>query len=91
MSGTGAYGCQLAKNVFKAGKVITTVSTSKVPQVAQYLGDASIGGGKRVDIFGGRVALAILRVVVGRTHPLLRLRCAENQQRRGFSKRSWWP
>ncbi|KAA8652840.1 NADP-dependent oxidoreductase [Aspergillus tanneri] len=39
LSGTGAYACQLAKNVFKAGKVITTVSTAKVPKVAELLGD----------------------------------------------------
>ncbi|KAJ3473298.1 hypothetical protein NLG97_g10389 [Lecanicillium saksenae] len=39
LSGTGAYGLQLAKNVFKAGKVITTVSTSKVPKVPELLGE----------------------------------------------------
>ncbi|KAJ5679153.1 hypothetical protein N7462_007397 [Penicillium macrosclerotiorum] len=38
LSGTGAFACQLAKNVFGAGKVITTVSTSKVPKVSQLLG-----------------------------------------------------
>lgn len=38
VSGTGAYACQLAKNVFKAGKVITTVSTSKISKVPQLLG-----------------------------------------------------
>ncbi|RMZ80751.1 hypothetical protein DV738_g2629, partial [Chaetothyriales sp. CBS 135597] len=38
LSGTGAYACQLAKNVFHAGKVITTVSTSKVPKVPELLG-----------------------------------------------------
>lgn len=42
MSGTGAYGCQIAKNLFKAGKVITTVSTSKVPQVPQLLGEGVV-------------------------------------------------
>ncbi|GFG17889.1 Reticulon-4-interacting protein 1 -like protein, mitochondrial [Aspergillus udagawae] len=30
LSGTGLFACQLAKNVFKAGKVISTVSTSKI-------------------------------------------------------------
>ncbi|TQV92751.1 hypothetical protein V2A60_009216 [Cordyceps javanica] len=39
LSGTGAYGLQIAKNIFKAGKVITTVSTSKVPKVPELLGD----------------------------------------------------
>lgn len=39
MSGTGVYGLQIAKNIFKAGKVITTVSTSKVPKVHELLGE----------------------------------------------------
>lgn len=38
VSGTGALACQLAKNVFHAGKVITTVSTSKIPKVPELLG-----------------------------------------------------
>lgn len=38
MSGTGSFACQIAKNVLRAGKVITTVSTAKVPQVPQLLG-----------------------------------------------------
>lgn len=42
MSGTGAYACQLAKNVFHAGKVITTVSTAKVAQVPQLLGEGVV-------------------------------------------------
>ncbi|CEJ59347.1 hypothetical protein PMG11_07975 [Penicillium brasilianum] len=42
LSGTGLFACQLAKNVFKAGKVITTVSTSKVPQVKELLGDGVV-------------------------------------------------
>jgi NADPH:quinone reductase-like Zn-dependent oxidoreductase len=42
VSGTGAYACQLAKNVFHAGKVITTVSTAKVPLVPQYLGEGVV-------------------------------------------------
>lgn len=37
LSGTGAVGLQVAKNVFGAEKIITTVSTSKVPLVEQYL------------------------------------------------------
>ncbi|OQV01303.1 hypothetical protein CLAIMM_06684 [Cladophialophora immunda] len=39
LSGTGAYACQLAKNVFHAGKVITTVSTAKVARVPELLGE----------------------------------------------------
>jgi NADPH:quinone reductase-like Zn-dependent oxidoreductase len=42
VSGTGAYCCQLAKNVFKAGKVITTVSTPKVPKVKELLGEGVV-------------------------------------------------
>lgn len=42
VSGTGAYACQLAKNVFNAGKVITTVSTSKVAKVAELLGEGVV-------------------------------------------------
>lgn len=46
VSGTGLFACQLAKNVFKAGKVITTVSTSKVPQVKELLGDGVVDESK---------------------------------------------
>ncbi|PHH91698.1 hypothetical protein CDD83_10615 [Cordyceps sp. RAO-2017] len=42
LSGTGAYACQLAKNVFRAGKVITTVSTSKVSRVPELLGEGVV-------------------------------------------------
>lgn len=42
MSGTGLFACQLAKNVFKAGKVITTVSTGKVSKVAELLGEGVV-------------------------------------------------
>ncbi|KAI8195844.1 2-methylene-furan-3-one reductase [Colletotrichum sp. SAR 10_65] len=42
LSGTGAYACQLAKKVFNAGKVITTVSTSKVDQVPKLLGEGTV-------------------------------------------------
>ncbi|EED21397.1 alcohol dehydrogenase, putative [Talaromyces stipitatus ATCC 10500] len=42
LSGTGAYCCQLAKNVFKAGKVITTVSTGKIPKVPELLGEGVV-------------------------------------------------
>ncbi|CAI7668865.1 unnamed protein product [Penicillium bialowiezense] len=42
LSGTGLFACQLAKNVFHAGKVITTVSTSKIPQVKELLGENTV-------------------------------------------------
>ncbi|KAJ5154244.1 uncharacterized protein N7500_009683 [Penicillium coprophilum] len=42
LSGTGLFACQLAKNVFHAGKVITTVSTSKVEKVNELLGEGTV-------------------------------------------------
>ncbi|OAA58460.1 Alcohol dehydrogenase superfamily, zinc-type [Niveomyces insectorum RCEF 264] len=42
LSGTGAFACQLAKNVFRAGKVITTVSTAKIPKVPTLLGEGVV-------------------------------------------------
>ena len=38
LSGTGSFGVQLAKNVFGVGKVITTLSTGKIPMIKQLLG-----------------------------------------------------
>lgn len=38
LSGTGSVALQLAKNAFGAAKVITTVSTSKIPKVEELLG-----------------------------------------------------
>lgn len=46
VSGTGLYACQLAKHVFHAGKVITTVSTSKVPKVDELLGKGTVDQSK---------------------------------------------
>ncbi|KAI3574474.1 chaperonin 10-like protein [Fusarium oxysporum f. sp. albedinis] len=46
LSGTGAIACQLAKNVFHAGKVITTVSTSKIPKVPELLGEGTVDQSK---------------------------------------------
>jgi NADPH:quinone reductase-like Zn-dependent oxidoreductase len=40
------FACQLAKHVFKAGKVITTVSTSKVSKVKELLGDNTVDKSK---------------------------------------------
>jgi NADPH:quinone reductase-like Zn-dependent oxidoreductase len=37
LSGTGLFAVQLAKNVFGAGKVITTLSTGKIPKIKEYL------------------------------------------------------
>ena len=42
VNGTGMFACQLAKNVFGAGKVITTVSTAKVLKVTELLGEGVV-------------------------------------------------
>jgi NADPH:quinone reductase-like Zn-dependent oxidoreductase len=42
VGGTGIFACQLAKNIFKAGKVITTVSTNKVDKVEELLGEGIV-------------------------------------------------
>jgi NADPH:quinone reductase-like Zn-dependent oxidoreductase len=50
VSGTGLFACQMAKNVFKAGKVITTVSTSKIPKVPQLLGEGTVDQSKSLAV-----------------------------------------
>ena len=47
VGGTGLFACQLAKNIFKAGKVITTVSTAKVPKVKELLGEGIVDESER--------------------------------------------
>ncbi|KAG6026147.1 hypothetical protein E4U41_001341, partial [Claviceps citrina] len=42
LSGTGSLACQLAKNVFGAARVVTTVSTSKVAKVPELLGEGVV-------------------------------------------------
>lgn len=42
VSGTGLFACQLAKNVFRAARVITTVSTGKVSKVHELLGEGVV-------------------------------------------------
>ena len=41
LSGTGSFAIQLAKNVFSAGKVVTTVSTGKLGRVEELLGEGA--------------------------------------------------
>lgn len=41
LSGTGSFAVQLAKNVFGAGKVITTLSTGKIPKIKELLGTSA--------------------------------------------------
>jgi NADPH:quinone reductase-like Zn-dependent oxidoreductase len=38
----GSIACQLAKNIFNAAKVITTVSTEKVGKVDKLLGNGVV-------------------------------------------------
>lgn len=42
LSGTGSVAVQLAKHVFGAARVITTVSTPKVPRVSELLGEGTV-------------------------------------------------
>lgn len=46
VSGTGLFTCQLAKHAFKAGKVITAVSTFKIPKVKELLGEGVVDESK---------------------------------------------
>jgi NADPH:quinone reductase-like Zn-dependent oxidoreductase len=39
------FACQLAKHVFRAGKVITTVSTAKILKLKELLGENTIDEG----------------------------------------------
>lgn len=50
VGGTGLFACQLAKNVFHAGKVITTVSTSKIPKLKELLGENMVDQSKILDL-----------------------------------------
>jgi NADPH:quinone reductase-like Zn-dependent oxidoreductase len=62
VGGTGLFACQLAKHAFKAGKVITTVSTSKIRKVKQLLGDDTVDESKLSTLwiyensFGAKIA-----------------------------------
>lgn len=42
LSGTGSVAVQLAKHVFGAARVITTVSTPKVPRIPELLGEGTV-------------------------------------------------
>lgn len=46
VGGTGLFACQLAKNVLHAGKVITTVSTAKIPKLKELLGEKTVDQSK---------------------------------------------
>ena len=50
VSGTGSIACQLAKNILGASKVITTVSTKKVPKVDELLGAGVVDQSKYGEI-----------------------------------------
>ena len=42
VGGVGSLACQLAKNIFGAAKVITTVSTEKVGKIDKLLGNGIV-------------------------------------------------
>jgi NADPH:quinone reductase-like Zn-dependent oxidoreductase len=42
VGGVGSVACQMAKNAYQAGKVITTVSTEKVGKVDKLLGNGVV-------------------------------------------------
>lgn len=42
LSGTGSIALQFAKHVYRAAKVISTVSTSKLPKIRQLLGEDTV-------------------------------------------------
>lgn len=67
LGGTGAFACQLAKNVFKAGKVITTVSTAKVGRVAELLGEGVVDQSKLQSVMGLKVDCMRVPGFVSRT------------------------
>ena len=46
VSGVGSVAVQMAKNVFGAEKVITTVSTMKVPMIDNLLGEGVVDESK---------------------------------------------
>lgn len=70
VSGTGSFACQLAKNVFGAGKVITTVSTSKVPKVPALLGEGVVDQGMCTD-FPDKPCLQSLLISSHQSHHML--------------------
>src|SRR5450432_4152637 len=59
LSGTGSFAVQLAKNVFGAGKVITTLSTGKIAKAKDILGDDGSGVLQIVDYTKEDVAKTI--------------------------------
>ncbi|KAG5921286.1 hypothetical protein E4U42_005911 [Claviceps africana] len=63
LSGTGSFACQLAKNVFGAGKVITTVSTSKVPKIPELLGEGVVDQGRCAHLYNPALQSLLLEVL----------------------------
>jgi NADPH:quinone reductase-like Zn-dependent oxidoreductase len=74
VSGTGLFACQMAKNIFKAGKVITTVSTAKVPKVKELLGDGVVDESRNPSLdflptFGLKLTLGIIVIDYTKSDP----------------------
>ncbi|GLA98362.1 hypothetical protein AtubIFM57143_006303 [Aspergillus tubingensis] len=67
LSGTGLFACQLAKHVFHAGKVITTVSTAKIPKLAELLGENTIDQGKSLQSLAISAAFSKTTAVIDYT------------------------
>lgn len=70
VGGTGLFACQLAKNIFKAGKVITTVSTAKVPKVKELLGEGVVDESKCILPFFPPVNNLEIKAYICRSHRL---------------------
>lgn len=82
MGGTGSFACQLAKHTFQAGKVITTVSTSKIPKVKELLGEDTVDESKALlAIWGTSLGVKIAHLVFSS------YRLHQSQSRKCYSSR----